>query len=329
MVKPIRLAITGASGQSGYSLVFRVAAGGMLGPEQPVSLHLLELPENQDRLHALELELKDCAFPLLADLRIGTDPFEIFREADWIILLPAHPLHKGQTQFDLLRQNGPYFVEYGRAINKASPTARILVAANPTNTNCLIAKSHAQDVPAEHWFAMNRVRWMRATAMVAEKAGVPVSHVTGVTIWGNASPSAYIDLHNAHIDHRPVSEIITDRAWVREVLEPTIAHRSAEILDLCGHPPAGTIAQAVLGTIRSITTPTPFGRRICAAVVSDGSYGVPRGLIFGFPLYTEDGRSWSICQGLYLDSYALERIAANIAEIEHEAMIVSNLLGTV
>lgn len=330
MTQPIQIALSGAAGRIGYSLVFRIAAGGIFGGEQPIALRLLESPgAGWDRLRAMEMELRDCAFPLMADLAIGTNPVEVFRGSDWVVLLGGHPLREGMRRSDLLRENAPIFADHGRAINEAAPTARIMVVANPCNANCLLAKSFAENVPADHWFALNRVDRMRATSLLAEKAGVPVSRVTRLTVWGNHSELVYPDFRNAFIDGRPAPEVITDTAWVREQFEPTVSNRSREILHLCGASPAATAAQAILGTIRAITLPTPFERRFGASVVSDGSYGVPRGLIFGFPLYSEDGRTWKIVQGLYHDAYAQERLAQNVAEIEHEMAIVNDLLGNV
>lgn len=328
MPRSIRVAITGAGGQIGYATVFRISAGGMFGAEQPVALSLLETPDRLNLIQALALELKDCAFPLLSEVRVGVDEHRAFEGADWVILLAGRPQAPGERRGNLLRDNAPTFVAHGRAINEVAPEARVLVVANPCNTNCLIAKSHAPNVPAEHWYAMTRLDRMRATAMIADKAGVPVSQVTRVTIWGNHSESVFADFHNAFIGDRPAHEVITDRDWIRHVFEPGVAHRTNEIIKLRGGSPAGSAAQAIIGSIRSFTTPTPFERRFGAAVVSDGSYGVPRGLIYGFPLRSEDGVTWSIVQGLYLDSYAQGRLAANVAELEHEAATVTDLLGS-
>jgi malate dehydrogenase len=328
MNSPIRIAISGAGGQIGYALVFRIAAGGLFGPDQPVCLSLLDLPEVEPRLRASQMELFDCGFPLLQDVRIGSDAAKAFEGADWLILLGSHldPTHSTE-RLDLLRRNAPIYVEHGRAINSACPNARILVVANPCNTNCLIAKSHAPSVAEENWFAMTRLDRMRAISLVAQKAGVPVNRVTRISTWGNHGESIFVDMHNVMIDDRPAMEVIDDPAWPREVLEPTLARRSLEFLRVRQLTPAGSASQAIIGTIRSITTPTPHGQWFGAAVCSDGSYGVPRGLIFGFPLRTEDGQHWSIVQGLYHDDYALERIAANVVELEHEEAAVIELLG--
>jgi malate dehydrogenase len=326
-VKPMRVAVAGAAGRVGYSLVFRIAAGGLFGPNQPVGLRLLELPEARPRLEACAMELKDCAYPLLTGIHIGTDSREVFEGADWIILLGGKPLSAELgNRLDLLRANAPSMVEQGRAINQAAPTARVLVVAQPCNTNCLIALSRARDVPAEHWFALNLLPWLRAVSMIAEKTGAPVSQISRVTVWGNNSKTAYVDIRNAMIGDKPALDVINDIDWVNRVMEPTVVARDREILKVRGTTPAGAVAHAILGTVRSITTPTPYQRWFAAGVVSNGSYDVPRGLVFGFPLVTADGQSWSIVEELYVDEFARERIAANVAELEHEASVVSHLL---
>ena len=203
------------------------------------------------------------------------------------------------------------------------------MVAQPCNTNCLIAKSQAPDVPVERWFALNHLARLCATALIAEKTGVPVSQVSRVTVWGNHSRTAYVDLRNARVGERPALELIGDPDWIKNVMEPAVVGRDREILAIRGTTPAGSVSQAILGTIRSLTTPTPFDRWFAAGVVSDGSYGVPRGLVFGFPVLTPDGRIWSIVEGLYIDKVAGERIAANVAELEHEAAAVSHLLGKI
>jgi malate dehydrogenase len=329
MPEPIRVAVTGAAGRISYALLFRIVSGGTFGPEQPVFLSLLEVPEAQPLLEALMMELFDGAYPLLAGMRARYDAAEAFADADWIILLGSAPYRPGITRSELLRANAPIFQAQGRAINEAAPSARILTVANPCNTNCLIAKSMARNVPPEHWFAMTRLDQNRAKAMIAAKTGVPVDQVTRVTVWGNHSATIYPDFHNAFISGRPAYEVIRDPQWVLKVFEPTVCGRGSQILKLRGGSPAGSAAQAIIGTIRALTTPTPFDRRLSVGVVSDGSYRVPRGLIFSFPVRTEDGITWSIVQGLYHDNHGLDRIAQNIAELEYEASAVSDLLGYV
>ncbi|HEX4148590.1 MAG TPA: malate dehydrogenase, partial [Pirellulales bacterium] len=298
---PITLAISGAAGAVGYGLVFRIAAGAMFGAQRHVSLRLLEHSDQMQRLQATAMELTDCAFPLLDSFLVTDDPLEAFAGADWIVLLAGSPVDVPRTsRVDVLKANGQIYVEHGRAINKASPSARILVVAAPCNANCMIAMSQAHDVPKQHWFALNRLDRMRATALIAQRAGVPVSQVSRVNVWGNHSDLMYIDFHNAFIGDQPAHEVVNDVQWAHEKLQQAVAHRSAEIFRLRGRSPIATATQAILGTIHSICTPTQFERRFGAAVYSDGSYGIPRGLIFGFPLRTEDGLQWSIEQGLYL-----------------------------
>lgn len=327
---PIRVAVSGAAGRIAYSLVFRIANGGMFGPQQPVSLRLLDVPEAVDPLRACELELRDCASLLTADLMSTTEPRRAFEGADWIILMGGKPFTpERRNRLDLLRANAPVMVEHGRAINQVAPTARILVVTSPSNANCMVAKSQANGVPDSHWFALTQVARMRAIGLIAEKVGAPPAQVRRVTVWGNNSESLLIDLRPALIGERPALEMINDPAWVEDVLGPTVAGRNDEIYRLRNAMPAGSIAQAILGTVRSIVTPTPYERWFCAGVVSDGSYEVPRGLVFGFPLTTADGTTWSIVPNCYLDEIARQRIASNVAEIQHEATAVNDVLGAI
>ncbi len=331
MSEIIHIAIAGAAGRIGYSLIFRIAAGGMFGSDHQAVLSLQDVPDRLPLLQAEELELKTCGFPLLADVHIATDPVRAFAGADWVILVAGKHLTDWDQshRLDLVRENAPIYVEMGRAINASCPSARILVVGSPCNTNCLIAHKHAPDVPPEHWFALNRLDRMRATSLIADMVGVPVRHVNRVVAWGNNSESVYIDVQNAFIGDRPALEIINDPTWERDVLQPAVARRGQEILRLHHHrAPAGAAAQAILGTIHSITTPTPFNRRFGAAVIATRFiYGVPPGIVFGFPLRTEDGMNWSIVEGLYLSDYAQDRLAVNVAELEFEAEVASEVLG--
>ena len=325
---PVRIAISGAAGRIGYALVFRIANGGLFGRDRPVALSLLDLPAAAGRLEACAIELTDCAFPLLAALHVGTDPVQAFRDADWVILLGGQPFpDKPGHRIDLLKENAPVMIGHGRAINQAAPIARVLVVTSPCNTNCLVAMTHAHDVPKDHWFALNQHIRMRAVAMVAAKTGASATQVTRLTVWGNNSETAYVDLQNARVGNKPALQVISDPDWYRKVFEPTLSGRFDEAARIGGATPAGSAAQAIMTTIRAITTPTPFEHWMGAGVLSDGSYGVPRGLVFGFPLFTSDGVSWSIAQDHYLDAHAHERIVQNIAELEHEASAVSHLLG--
>lgn len=319
----IRVVITGAAGRSGYSLVFRVASGAMFGPDQPIHLSLLETPNGMNALRGVGLELQDAAFPLLRRAILTDQPQEAFEKADWIIMLAGHPIMSAEIdRLKLLEQNAPIYASHGAAINEHAPNAKILVVSAPCNTNCLIARHHAPNVPEKNWFAMNRIDRMRATALIAEKAGVPVQKVNRVTVWGNNSEKVFVDFHNSFIGDQPAHTVITDQDWVRKVLEPTVQQRGREIFDLRNTTPSASTAQAILGTVRSLVTRTPHHRRFGASVVSDGSYGVRRGLVFGMPLRSDDGLSWSIVQDLYLDDYAQDRIAENAQEIEAEAAFV-------
>ena len=327
--RPIHVAISGAAGRVAYALLFRIANGGLFGKEQPIALSLLDLPQRLNVLEARVMELRECAFPLLHGLRLGSDPVQMFRAADWVILLGGMRFGSGsQSPVDLLHQNAPIMIDHARAINRASPRARVLVVVSPCNTNCLVAMSHAQDVPREHWFALNQVIRSRAIAMVADKARVPVTQVTRLTVWGNNSENAYVDLQNARIGESPAVQVIGDPKWSHEVFDRALADQFRGIVRRTGETPAGSTAHAILATIRAITTPTPFEHWFAAGVASDGSYyEVPRGLVFGFPLATADGKTWTVPREHYLDAQARERIARNVAELELEALAVSNLLG--
>jgi malate dehydrogenase len=327
MTAPIRVAVTGAAGRIAYSLLFRIAAGGMFGPERHVELRLMEAAPAMPLLDATVMELHDCALPLLDSVSAHVVGEEAFAGADWIILLGSAPYRPGMTRNELLRLNGPVFQAHGRSINDVAKTARVLSVANPCNTNCLIARSVAHDVPAEHWFAMMRLDQSRARALLAGKAGVPVNQVANVTAWGTHSPNVFPDVHNALIGDRPAPDVIGDPDWVRHVFEPAVRGRGEELRRMRGASPAGSASQAIIGTIRALTTPTPFGRHFSVGVVSDGSYGVPAGLVFGFPVRTEDGKTWHIVQGHYLDEYAQDRIAQNVSELEFESSAVTDLLG--
>ncbi len=303
--RPIRVAVSGAAGRIAYSLVFRIAAGGMFGRDRPVALRLLERPEAQAQLRGCEMELRECASMLLTDLTSTLDPRDAFEGADWIILLGGRPIRPDiRDRLELLRQNAPIMIDHGRAINQVAPTARILVVTSPSNSNCMVARSQAPSVPEKHWFALSQVPRMRAVALVSEKVGSPASQICRVAVWGNNSESAFLDLKPARIGDRSALEVLDDTDWVKTVLIPTIAKRPDEIFRLKGTMPAGSIAQAILGTVRSIMTPTPFERWFNAGVVSDGSYEVPRGLVFSFPLFTADGKDWSIVPNYYLDDDA-------------------------
>ena len=328
MAAPIRIAVTGAGGQIGYALIFRIASGGLFGPDQPVSLRLLEITPALPALGGTLMELDDCAFPLLADVKASDRAEVAFEGADWVVLVGGLPRKDGMTRADLIRANGPIFTGQGKAINDAAgPAVRVLTVANPCNTNALIAKSHAPKVPAERWFAMTRLDQNRAAAQLANKAGVPVGQVDRMAIWGNHSDTQYPDFVHARIGGRPATEVIADPSWFAESFIPTVAKRGGAVIKARGASSAASAANAALDSLRSAATPTPGDDWFSAGVVSDGSYGIPAGLIYSFPLRTEDGKAWSIVPGLDVDEASRARLDASAAELASERDAVKDLLG--
>jgi len=328
MTQPIRVAITGAGGQIGYALLFRIASGGLFGPDQPVSLGLLEITPALPSLRGTLMELEDCAFPLLADVTATDQAEAAFAGADWVILVGGLPRKDGMSRADLIRANGPIFTSQGQAINAAAgPDVRVLVVANPCNTNCLIARSHAPKVPAERWFAMTRLDQNRAAAQLAKKAGVAVRDVSRMAIWGNHSDTQYPDYKHALIGGRPAPEVISDSAWFTDTYIPTVARRGGAVIKARGASSAASAANAALDSVRSASFPTASGDWFSAGIVSDGRYGVPAGLVYSYPLRTEDGRTCTIVDGLDLDADARARIDASAQELLAERDAVKDLLG--
>jgi malate dehydrogenase len=328
MTAPIRVAVTGAGGQIGYALIFRIAAGGLFGADQPVVLQLLEITPALPALQGTVMELEDCAFPLLAGIVATDQATQAFGGADWVILVGGLPRKEGMSRADLIRANGPIFTGQGKAINDAAgPDVRVLTVANPCNTNALIARSHAPRVPAERWFAMTRLDQNRAASQLARKARVPVSQVTRMTIWGNHSDTQYPDYKNALIGGKPAPQVIGDAAWFTETYIPTVAKRGAAVIKARGASSAASAANAALGSVRSVVEPTAAGDWFSAGVVSDGSYGIPAGLIYSFPLVTNDGRSRSIVPGVSIDEDSRKRLDASAAELQAERDAVKDLLG--
>jgi malate dehydrogenase len=328
MTAPIRIAVTGAGGQIGYALIFRIASGGLFGPDQPVALRLLEITPMLPALRGTLMELEDCAFPLLADVQATDRSEQAFEGADWAVLVGGLPRKDGMSRADLIRANGPIFTGQGQAINDtAGPSVRILTVANPCNTNCLIARSHAPRVPADRWFAMTRLDQNRAAAQLALKAGVPVGQVSRVTIWGNHSDTQYPDYKNARIGGRPATEVITDAAWFKETFIPTVAKRGGAVIKARGASSAASAANAAIDSIRSVTAPTARDDWFSAGVVSDGFYGIPAGLVYSAPLRTADGKSWSVVPDLPIDADARQRLDASAQELISERDAVKDLLG--
>ncbi|MGC1721864.1 MAG: malate dehydrogenase [Isosphaeraceae bacterium] len=328
MTTPIRVAVTGAGGQIGYALLFRLASGAVFGPEQPVALQLLEITPALPALNGTLMELEDCAFPLLAEMKATDKAAEAFAGADWVILVGGLPRKDGMSRADLIRANGPIFTGQGKAIDDAaSPNVRVLTVANPCNTNCLIARSHAPRVPSDRWFAMTRLDQNRAASQLARKAGVPVASVKKVTIWGNHSDTQYPDYKNAEIAGVPATSIISDPAWFTETFIPTVAKRGGAVIKARGASSAASAANAALGSVQALHVPTPAGDWFSAGVISDGSYDIPAGLIYSYPLVSKGGNNWSIVQGVNIDDEARKRLDASAAELISERDAVKDLLG--
>jgi malate dehydrogenase len=322
---PVSVTVTGAAGQIGYALLFRIASGQLLGADVPVKLRLLEIPQAVRAAEGVALELADCAFPLLAGVDVFDDATKAFDGANVALLVGARPRTKGMERGDLLEANGGIFKPQGEAINAgAASDIRVLVVGNPANTNALIAQSHAPDVPAERFTAMTRLDHNRAVAQLAERLAVPVSSLSKVAIWGNHSASQYPDITHASVGGRSVAEAVGDDAWVRDSFIPRVAKRGAEIIEVRGASSAASAASAAIDHVYSWVNGTPDGDWTSAAIVSDGSYGVPKGLISSFPV-TSTGGEWQIVPGLELDEFSRERIDASVAELVEEREAVSKL----
>jgi malate dehydrogenase len=327
MNSPIKVAITGAAGQIGYALVFRVASGAMFGPDQPVALQLIEIPAGFEALKGVVMELEDCAFPLLKNTVATTDLDEGFRDVNWALLVGSVPRKAGMERKDLLGINGKIFIGQGQAIEKnAAKDVRILVIGNPCNTNCLIAMNNAKSIPRDRWFAMTRLDENRAKAQLAQKAGVDVTAVTNMTIWGNHSATQYPDSYNAKIKGRAAAEVIDDESWLKETFIPAVQQRGAAIIKARGSSSAGSAANAILDTVRSLNTDTADGDWHSVAVCSDGAYGVEKGLICSVPVRTSSGK-WEIVQGVPLNEFGQAKTDASVAELKEEKALVGELIG--
>jgi malate dehydrogenase len=327
MTSPLKIAVTGAAGQIGYSLVFRIAAGEMFGPDQPIVLHLIEIPNALNALDGVVMELHDCAFPLLHSIVPTADLDQGFRDVNWTLLVGSVPRKAGMERKDLLGINGKIFIGQGQAIEKnAAADVRILVIGNPCNTNCLIAMNNAKEIPRDRWFAMTRLDENRARAQLAHKAGVEITRVTNMTIWGNHSATQYPDFYNARIDKRPANEVIGDDAWLKETFISAVQQRGAAIIKARGLSSAGSAANAIVDTVRSLTNDTPGDDWHSVAVCSDGSYSADEGLISSFPVRVRGGK-WEIVQGLPINDFSRAKIDASVAELKEERSLVAELLG--
>ncbi len=323
---PIRVAVTGAAGQIGYSLLFRIASGAMFGPDQPVILHLIEIEPALPALGGVVMELDDCAFPLLKGIVPTANLDEGFRDVNWALLVGSVPRKAGMERKDLLGINGKIFIGQGQAIQRnAAKNVRIHVVGNPCNTNCLIAMNNAPDVPRDRWFAMTRLDENRAKAQLAKKAGVDITAISNVAIWGNHSATQYPDFYNAKVAGKPAPAAIPDEAWLKGEFIATVQQRGAAIIKARGSSSAASAANAVVDSVRSIITPTAPGDWHSVCLCSDGSYGVEKGLISSFPVRS-DGDNLSIVPGVPVNEFSRAKIDATVNELKEEKAMVADLL---
>lgn len=316
MSNPVRVTVTGAAGQIGYSLVFRIASGQLLGPDQPVDLRLLEIPPAMGALDGVAMELIDCAFPLLAGLDLHDDPTDAFDGVNIALLVGSRPRTKGMERAELLSENGKIFTVQGKALNdRAADDVKVLVVGNPANTNCLIAMNNARDIPGERFTSMMRLDHNRAVAQLAAKLEVGVSDVTKMGVWGNHSPTMYPDLFHAQVRGEQAAKQVDDQVWIESDFLPNVGKRGAAIIDARGSSSAASAANAAVDHVYDWVKGTEDW--VSMGVASDGSYGVPEGLISGFPCKCTDG-GWSIVQGLDLDEFSRSKIDASVAELTDE-----------
>ncbi len=326
MKSPLRVAITGAAGQIGYSLLFRIASGSMFGPDQPVILHLIEIEPALPTLAGVVMELQDCAFPLLKGIVPTASLEEGFKGVNWALLVGSVPRKAGMERKDLLGINGKIFTGQGQAIARhAAADVRILVVGNPCNTNCLIAMNNARAVPADRWFAMTMLDQNRAATQLALKAGVDIGEVSRLAIWGNHSSTMYPDFYNAKIGGRPALDVIGGEAWFQDAFIPTVQQRGAAIIKARGTSSAASAANAVVDTVRALTTPTKAGDWFSVAVCTDGAYGITPGLIYSYPIRS-DGAKWQIVPGVPIGEFSRSKITATENELKEEKALVAELL---
>jgi malate dehydrogenase len=327
MQSPIKVAVTGAAGHIGYSLVFRIAAGALFGPKQPIALSLIEIPNVLPALEGVVMELHDCAFPLLKSITPTADLDEGFRDINWALLVGSVPRKAGMERKDLLGINGKIFIGQGQAIERnAAADVRILVIGNPCNTNCLIAMNNAKQIPRDRWFAMTRLDENRAKAQLAHKGGVEVTAVTNMTIWGNHSSTQYPDFYNAKIGGRPATEVIPDESWLKQTFISAVQQRGAAIIKARGLSSAGSAASAVVDTVRSLINETPKNDWHSVALCSNGDYGIEEGLISSFPVRVVGGKP-QVVANVPINEFSRGRIDASVNELKEEKSLVSDLLG--
>lgn len=327
MTTPVRVAVTGAAGAICYSMLFRIAAGEMLGKDTPIILQLIEIPPGMKALEGVVMELDDCAFPLLESIEISDDPNQGFKNANVAMLVGGRPRGPGMERADLIKVNGPIFEGQGKAINdNAADDIRVVVVGNPCNTNALIAMHNAPDVPRERFTAMTRLDENRAKTQLARKAGVGVGQISNLGVWGNHSPTMYPNFNHVKIDGKAATSVITDEAWLQGEFIKTVGGRGKAIIDARGASSAASAANAAMDHIRDWTNGTKAGDFVSMAVPSNGEYGVAEGLIFGFPVATDGKGGYKIVEGLELDAFSQQKIKATEAELISERDVVADLL---
>jgi malate dehydrogenase len=325
MKKPIRVAVTGAAGQIGYSILFRIATGEMLGPDQPIILQMLEVPEALNALKGIEMELEDCAYPLLVGMISSDDPKVAFKDADLALLIGARARQAGEERRDLLAFNGEIFTKQGRALDEAAKRdIKVLVTGNPANTNCYIAMKSAPGLPKSNFNAMVRLDHNRAVSMMARRVGKPVESIEKMVVWGNHSPTMYPDYSHATVEGNKLRDLVNDEEWYRDQFIPTIAQRGTAVIKARGRGSAASAASAAIDHIRDWISGT-HGKWVSMGVPSDGSYGIPEGLIYGVPATCANG-SYRVVKDLPIDDFSRERMELTLAELEDERAAVQHLL---
>src|SRR6516162_813346 len=329
MADILRVAVTGAAGQVAYAMLARLAAGEVFGPKQKIILQMLEITPAMPALEGVAMELDDCSFPTLEKIELTDDPNKAFDGVQWALLVGSFPRKQGMERKDLLSINGKIFVGQGKALAaQAAKDVRILVVGNPCNTNCLVAYHNGKDIPIERWTAMTRLDHNRARAALARKAGVANEEVTQVTIWGNHSNTQYPDFTNARIKGKPATDVITDRNWLENVFVPQIQNRGAAVIKARGSSSAMSAANGALDHVKSLLHTTPADDWLSAAVISNGEYGVPKGLVFSYPCRSDGKANLKVVEGVKLDAFGQQKFQATLKELEEEREAVKDLLGS-
>ncbi len=329
MADVIRVAVTGAAGQVAYAMLARLASGEVFGAQRKVVLQLLEITPVLGAMEGVALELNDCSFPTLQDVVVTDDPNKAFRDCNWAVLVGGFPRKQGMERKDLLSKNAEIFVAQGKALaGNAAKDVRILVVANPCNTNCLVAYHNGRGIPQDRWTAMTRLDHNRARNALAKKAGVGDEDVTNATIWGNHSNTQYPDFTNAKIKGRPATEVITDRNWLENVFVPQCQNRGAAVIKARGSSSALSAANGAIDHIKSLLTPTPANDWVSACVISKGEYGVPAGLVFSYPCRSDGKGNLSVVEGVQLDAFGKQKFQATLNELQEEREAVKGMLGS-